>query len=55
MGSIPQPDGVPANLITSDPIAVRGAKVPLEFVATNGGKVSGSTSSWSRKAAPPAP
>ena len=49
LGSIPQPDGVPANLITSDPIAVRGAKVPLEFVATNGGKVSGSTSQLIKK------
>ena len=49
LGSIPQPDGVPANLITSDPIAVRGAKVPLEFVATNGGKVSGSTSQLVKK------
>ena len=49
LGSIPQPDGVPANLITSDPIAVRGAKVPLEFVAANGGKVSGSTSQLVKK------
>ena len=49
LGAIPQPDGVPANLITSDPIAVRGAKVPLEFVATNGGKVSGSTSQLVKK------
>ena len=49
LGSLPQPDGVPANLITSDPIAVRGAKVPLEFVATNGGKVSGSTSQLVKK------
>ena len=49
LGSIPQPDGVPANLITSDPIAVRGAKVPLEFVATSGGKVSGSTSQLVKK------
>ena len=49
LGTIPQPDGVPANLITSDPIAVRGAKVPLEFVATNGGKVSGSTSQLVKK------
>ena len=49
LGTIPQPDGVPANLITSDPIAVRGAKVPLEFVAANGGKVSGSTSQLVKK------
>ena len=49
LGSIPQPDGVPANLITSDPIAVRGAKVPLEFVAANGGKLSGTTSQLVKK------
>ena len=51
LGSIPQPDGVPANLITKDPIAVRGAKVPLEFVAEHGGKVSGSTSQLVKKGA----
>ena len=44
LGTIPTPDGVPANLINKDPIAVRGAKVPLEFVAANGGKLSGTTS-----------
>lgn len=49
LGTIPTPDGVPANLITQDPIAVRGAKVPLEFVATNGGKLSGSTSQLVKK------
>ena len=49
LGNIPQPDGVPANLITSDPIAVRGAKVPLEFVAENGGKLSGTTSQLVKK------
>ena len=31
LGTIPTPDGVPANLINKDPIAVRGAKVPLEI------------------------
>ena len=41
---IPEPDGVPLGLISSDPIAVRGAKVPVEFVATSGGSISGSTS-----------
>lgn len=51
LGSIPQPDGVPANLITKDPIAVRGAKVPLEFVAEHGGKLSGSTSQLVKKGA----
>lgn len=49
LGTIPTPDGVPANLITQDPIAVRGAKVPLEFVATNGGSLSGSTSQMVKK------
>lgn len=49
LGTIPTPDGVPANLISEDPIAVRGAKVPLEFVATNGGKLSGSTSQMVKK------
>ena len=51
LGSIPQPDGVPANLITKDPIAVRGAKVPLEFVAEHGGKLSGTTSQLVKKGA----
>lgn len=49
LGTIPTPDGVPANLISEDPIAVRGAKVPLEFVATNGGKLSGTTSQLVKK------
>lgn len=51
LGRIPQPDGVPANLITKDPIAVRGAKVPLEFVAEHGGKLSGTTSQLVKKGA----
>ncbi|WP_455502140.1 GDSL-type esterase/lipase family protein [Gemmiger sp.] len=51
LGNIPQPDGVPANLITKDPIAVRGAKVPLEFVAENGGTLSGATSQLVKKGA----
>lgn len=51
LGSIPQPDGVPANLITKDPIAVRGAKVPLEFVAEHGGTLSGTTSQLVKKGA----
>lgn len=49
LGSIPTPDGVPANLISQDPIAVRGAKVPLEFVATHGGSLSGTTSQLVKK------
>lgn len=51
LGSIPQPDGVPANLITKDPLAVRGAKVPLEFVAEHGGTLSGTTSQLVKKGA----
>ena len=51
LGNIPQPDGVPANLITKDPIAVRGAKVPLEFVAEHGGTLSGTTSQLVKKGA----
>lgn len=49
LGTIPTPDGVPANLINKDPIALRGAKVPLEFVAANGGKLSGTTSQLVKK------
>lgn len=49
LGTIPTPDGVPANLINKDPIAVRGTKVPLEFVAANGGKLSGTTSQLVKK------
>uniref|UniRef100_UPI004027EEF8 GDSL-type esterase/lipase family protein n=1 Tax=Gemmiger formicilis TaxID=745368 RepID=UPI004027EEF8 len=49
LGTIPTPDGVPANLINKDPIAVRDAKVPLEFVAANGGKLSGTTSQLVKK------
>ena len=37
------------GLISSDPIAVRGAKVPVEFVATSGGSISGSTSQKVKK------
>lgn len=51
LGTIPTPVGPPVNLITKDPIAVRGAKVPLEFVATNGGKISGSASQLVKKGA----
>lgn len=44
LGTIPKPDGVPPGLIQKDPIAVRGAKVPVEFVAGQGGSLQGSTS-----------
>ena len=49
LGSIPEPDGVPLGLITNDPIAVRGAKVPVEFVSTEGGTISGQTSQMVKK------
>lgn len=48
-GTIPEPDGVPMGLISSDPIAVRGAKVPVEFVCTSGGSLSGATSQKVKK------
>lgn len=51
LGSIPEPDGVPLGLISSDPIAVRGAKVPVEFVSAGGGTISGSTSQLAKKGA----
>lgn len=51
LGTIPTPVGPPVNLITKDPIAVRGAKVPLEFVATHGGKISGTASQLVKKGA----
>lgn len=45
LGTIPTPNGTPLNLITKDPIAVRGgSKVPVEFVAASGGSVQGYTS-----------
>ena len=44
LGTIPTPVGVPVNLIKEDPIAVRDAKVPLEFVVQGNGVLSGSTS-----------
>lgn len=43
--SIPTPKGVEPGLISSDPIAVRGAKVAIEATATEGGSVSASASS----------
>ena len=49
LGTIPEPDGVPLGLISSAPIAVRGAKVPVEFVSAGGGSISGSTSQLVKK------
>ena len=39
LGDIPKPSGTPVGLISQDPIAVRGAKVPVEFVASTGGSL----------------
>lgn len=50
LNKVPQVQGVTPNLITSDPIAVRGengqatTKVPVEFVCSEGGHLSGATS-----------
>ena len=50
LNKVPQVQGVTPNLITSDPIAVRGEngqasnKVPVEFVCSEGGTLSGATS-----------
>ncbi len=49
LGNIPTPVGPPVNLISQDPIAVRGAKVPLEFVATTVAKFPARPVSWSKK------
>lgn len=51
LGTIPEPDGVPPGLITSDPIAVRGeAKVPVEFVVEGDhGTILGDTSQLVKK------
>ena len=49
LGSIPKPVGVPVNLIKEDPIAVRDAKVPLEFVVQGSGVLAGETSQLVRK------
>ena len=49
LGEIPQPNGTPVGLISPDPIAVRGAKVPVEFVASTGGTLQGDTSQLVKK------
>lgn len=49
LGDIPKPNGTPVGLISQDPIAVRGAKVPVEFVASTGGSLEGSTSQLVKK------
>ena len=49
LGTIPEPAGVPLGLISSDPIAVRGAKVPVEFVVDGNGSISGARSQMVKK------
>ena len=49
LGTIPEPAGTPVGLISKDPIAVRGAKVPVEFVASTGGTLQGATSQLVKK------
>ena len=49
LGNIPEPAGTPVGLISQDPIAVRGAKVPVEFVASTGGSLQGATSQLVKK------
>ena len=51
LGDIPTPNGTPVGLISQDPIAVRGAKVPVEFVASTGGSLQGTTSQLVKKGA----
>ena len=46
---IPKAQGVPPGLIEQDPIAVRGARVPVNFVATEGGHIEGKTSQMIKK------
>lgn len=47
--AIPKIKGVTPGLISSDPIAVRGARVPVDFVATEGGRIEGATSQSVKK------
>lgn len=49
LGDIPTPDGVPLGLISQDPIALRGAKVPVEFVVEGHGTLRGETSQKVKK------
>jgi len=46
---VPKAEGVPPGLISQDPIAVRGARVPVEFVAGEGGHIEGATSQKVKK------
>lgn len=46
---IPKAKGVPPGVIENDPIAVRGAKVPVNFVVSGNGRIEGSTSQMVKK------
>lgn len=46
---VPKAEGVPPGLISQDPIAVRGARVPVEFVAGEGGSIQGEVSQKIKK------
>ena len=47
--TIPKAKGVPPGLIEQDPIAVRGAKVPVNFVVDGEGTIEGKTSQMVKK------
>ena len=47
--SIPKVQGVPPGLISQDPIAVRGAKFPVNFVVVGNGHIEGQTSQMVKK------
>ena len=46
---VPKVQGVPPGLISQDPIAVRGAKVPVNFVVSGNGWIEGQTSQMVKK------
>lgn len=46
---VPKAKGVPPGLIQDDPIAVRGAKVPVNFVVSGSGHLEGSTNQMVKK------
>lgn len=49
LSPVPERNETPPGLITSDPIAVRGAKVPIEFQAAEGGHLEGDTTQSVKK------
>ena len=46
---VPRAKGVPPGLIENDPIAVRGAKVPVNFVVKGEGSIEGNTTQMVKK------